>query len=160
MTMSTASDKQDSAGVSFPPPFIYVAGLLLGLLLERFVPLHLPLGPARWPVAGILLVGWLALWAFALPLFRSAKTPVSPRLPVTALMTSGIYNHTRNPLYLGLSLFYLGVSVLAQSGWMLIVFVPVALIVQFAVIGAEERYLERRFGIEYLEYKQRVRRWV
>jgi protein-S-isoprenylcysteine O-methyltransferase Ste14 len=158
--MSTPSEKHDSAGVSFPPPFIYLAGLLAGLLLERFVPLHLPLGPARWPVAAILLLGWLALWAAALPLFRAAQTPVSPREPVTALMTSGIYSHMRNPLYLGLSLFYLGVSAIAQSGWMLLLFVPITVIIRFAVIGAEERYLERRFGAQYLDYKQRVRRWL
>ena len=154
------SQKQDSAGVVFPPPFIYVAGLLAGLLLERFVPLHLPLGPARWPIAAVLLLGWLALWAAALPRFRQAKTPVSPREPVTALMTSGIYAHVRNPLYLGLSLFYLGVCAIAQSGWMLLLFIPVTAIIRFAVISAEERYLERRFGAQYLDYKQHVRRWL
>jgi protein-S-isoprenylcysteine O-methyltransferase Ste14 len=157
--MSMVSERQDSAGVTFPPPFVYLAGLLAGLVFERFMPLHLPLGPARWPVAVILLLGCFALLAAALPLFRSAQTPVSPREPVTSLMTSGIYGHMRNPLYVALSLFYLGVSAIAQSGWMLLLFVPVILIIRFAVIGAEERYLERRFGEQYLNYKQRVRRW-
>ncbi|HEY6357300.1 MAG TPA: isoprenylcysteine carboxylmethyltransferase family protein [Vicinamibacterales bacterium] len=132
---------------------------MAGWLLERFMPLHLPLGVARWPIAAILLLGWIALWAAALPRFRAAHTPVSPREPVTALMTSGIYGRMRNPLYLGLSLFYLGITAIAQSGWMLLLFVLVTAIVQYAVIGAEERYLERRFGTQYVEYKQRVRRW-
>jgi protein-S-isoprenylcysteine O-methyltransferase Ste14 len=158
--MNTTSQKQDSAGVVFPPPFIYAAGLLAGLVLERFVPLHLPLGPARWPIAGILLLGCLALCAAALPLFKAAQTPVSPKEPVTALMTSGIYANVRNPLYLGLSFFYLGVCAIAQSGWMLLLFVPVTAIIRFAVIDAEERYLERRFGAQYLDYKQHVRRWL
>lgn len=160
MTISTPSARSDSAGVRFPPPFIYVAGLLAGWLLERFVPLHVPLGPARWPVAAILLLGWVALWAAALPLFRAAHTPISPREPVTALMTSGIYGRMRNPLYLGMSLFYLGMCAIAQSGWMLLLFVPVTAIVRYAVIGAEERYLERRFGAQYLDYMQAVRRWL
>jgi protein-S-isoprenylcysteine O-methyltransferase Ste14 len=158
--MSSLSEKQDNAGVRFPPPFIYLIGLLVGYLLERFVPLHLSFGVVHWYVGAILLLGWIGLWVGALPLFRAAQTPVSPRLPVTALMTSGIYNHTRNPLYLGLSLFYLGVSVLFQSGWMLLFFVPVIMIIQFMVVDAEERYLERRFGVQYLDYKQRVHRWL
>lgn len=158
--MNAPAERLDTAGVRFPPPFIYLIGLLAGLLLERFVPLHLALGPARWPVAALLLLGWIALWAAALPMFRAAHTPVSPWEPVSALMTSGIYAKTRNPLYLGFSLFYLGIAAIAQSGWMLLLFVPVAIIVRFAVVGAEERYLARRFGEQYLDYTRRVRRWV
>jgi protein-S-isoprenylcysteine O-methyltransferase Ste14 len=158
--MSTSIAQPDNAGVRFPPPFIYLLGLLLAWPLERFVPLHIPLGLARWPVAAVLLIGWLALFGAALPMFRKAHTPVSPREPVTALMTSGIYHRTRNPLYLGLALFYLMVAGIAQSGWMLILFVPVMLVVRFGVIAAEERYLERCFGQEYIDYKRRVRRWL
>ncbi len=156
----SAAAPTDNAGVRFPPPFIYLAGLLAGLVLERFVPLHIPLGPARWPLATIFLIGWLALWIGALPMFRAARTPVSPREPVTALMTSGIYSRTRNPLYLGLTLFYLGVAALMQSGWMLIFLMPVMLIIRYSVIAAEERYLERRFGEQYLGYKEKVGRWL
>jgi protein-S-isoprenylcysteine O-methyltransferase Ste14 len=150
----------DNAGVRFPPPLIYLAGFLAGLLLERFVPLHISLGPARWPLGTIFLIGWLALWIGALPMFRKARTPVSPREPVTALMTSGIFSRTRNPLYLGLMLFYLGVAAFVQSGWMLIFLIAVMLIIRFSVIAAEERYLERRFGDLYLAYKEKVRRWL
>jgi protein-S-isoprenylcysteine O-methyltransferase Ste14 len=156
----SAAAPTDNAGVRFPPPFIYLAGLLAGLLLERFVPLHISLGPARWPLGAIFLIGWLALWIGALPMFRAARTPVSPREPVTALMTSGIYGRTRNPLYLGMTLFSLGVAALMQSGWMLIFLIPVMLIIRFSVIAAEERYLERRFGEQYLGYKEKVRRWL
>lgn len=156
----SAAAPTDNAGVRFPPPFIYLAGLLAGLLLERFAPLHISLGPARWPLGTIFLIGWLALWIGALPMFRAARTPVSPREPVTALMTSGIYSRTRNPLYLGLTLFYLGVSAFMQSGWMLIFLIPVMLIIRYSVIVAEERYLERRFGKQYLGYKEKVRRWL
>lgn len=158
--MSTTVEQPDNAGVRFPPPFIYLLGLLLAWPLKRFVPLHIPLGVARWPLAAVLLLGWLALFFMALPMFRKARTPVSPVQPTTALMTSGIYSRTRNPLYLGLALFYLMVTAIAQSGWMLILLVPVVLVIRFAVIAAEERYLDRRFGQEYLDYKQRVRRWL
>ncbi|HME80962.1 MAG TPA: isoprenylcysteine carboxylmethyltransferase family protein [Candidatus Eremiobacteraceae bacterium] len=158
--MSSSIARQDNAGVRFPPPFIYLLGLLLAWPLERFVPLHLPLGLVRWPLAALLLLGWLALWFMALPMFRKAHTPISPVQPTTALMTTGIYGRTRNPLYLGLALFYLMITVVAQSGWMLVLFVPVMLIIRFAVIAAEERYLDRRFGQEYLDYKKRVPRWL
>ena len=77
-----------------------------------------------------------------------------------ALATSGPYAYTRNPLYLGSTLVYLGLSVAAGSLWAIILLVPLLWVINVGVVAREERYLERKFGNAYRTYKARVRRWV
>ncbi len=154
------NEVRDNAGVRFPPPLIYVAGLAVGYALSWRWPLHIMPQSAAWALGAALLVLWVAVWAAAIPLFAKAKTPLNPSQPVTALITTGIYRWTRNPVYLGLALFYLGCAVIGNSLWALVLFVPLIAIVRFGVIGREERYLERTFGDTYREYARRVRRWL
>ena len=61
---------------------------------------------------------------------------------------------------MALTLIYVGIAVAAHSGWTLALLVPVLLIMRYGVIAREERYLERKFGSAYLDYKKRVRRWL
>ena len=89
-----------------------------------------------------------------------ARTTLSPHKPTAALVTSGIFRITRNPPYLGLVALYLAIAVFANSLWALALIIPVVAVVNFAVIPREERYLERKFGREYTDYRQRVRRWL
>ena len=91
---------------------------------------------------------------------RRAKTNVEPWKPTTAILDGGLYGISRNPIYAAMCLIYLGVSFLFNSFWFLPPLVPVLLIVHFGVILREEKYLERKFGEEYLNYKNRVRRWI
>ena len=92
--------------------------------------------------------------------FLAAGTNIPPNLPTTALVVDGIYGRTRNPLYLGATLVYLGLSVAAGSPWAIVLVVPLLWVINVGVIGREERYLERKFGDAYRAYKGRVRRWV
>ncbi len=71
-----------------------------------------------------------------------------------------IYGRTRNPLYLGTTLVYLGLSVAAGSLWAIVLVVPLLWVINVGVVAREERYLERKFGDAYRAYKARVRRWV
>ncbi len=89
-----------------------------------------------------------------------AHTSPKPWLPTTTLVVGGPFRFTRNPLYLGMTLFYIGVAILAQALWAFVLLPFVLMIVQRGVIEREERYLERKFGTDYLRYKQRVRRWL
>jgi protein-S-isoprenylcysteine O-methyltransferase Ste14 len=153
------SDEQDKAGVIAPPPLIYLGNLVFGLLLNRRFPIaFLPRKMTRnlgWALlsGGILLIGWFE-WAL-----RHASTPANPYKPVSQLVTEGPFRYTRNPGYLAMAMIYTGIASLANALWA-VVFLPVALIViQRGVIEREERYLERKFGEEYLRYKARVRRW-
>ena len=150
----------DTAGVIAPPPLIYIAALVVGLVLRALVPTtFLPRGPAF--VLGTVLVAiaaWLSLWGVRV--MHRAGTSEKTSLPTTALVTTGPFRYTRNPLYVSLTLGYLGIAVAAQSLWALALLIVVLVVMQQGVIRREERYLARRFGVDYLRYKERVRRWI
>jgi protein-S-isoprenylcysteine O-methyltransferase Ste14 len=153
-------DEQDKAGVAAPPPLIYLGLLVFGLLLGRRFPIpFLPRRIARslgWPLlgGGVLLLGWFE-WTM-----RRAGTPTNPYKPVSHIVTEGPFRYTRNPAYLSMAMIYTGIASLANALWILLL-LPVALLaIRRGVIEREERYLERRFGEEYLRYKAQVRRWI
>jgi len=104
--------------------------------------------------AGVALGGWFFVT------MRRAGTPVDPREAPTALVQEGPFRHTRNPAYVGLTLTYLGLSLLAGGRWALLLLPVVLVAVGRGVIWREERYLEERFGSDYREYRRRVRRWL
>lgn len=153
-------DNADNPGVIAPPPLIYLGALVFGLLLNRRVPItFLPRRMTRslgWLLlsSGVLLLGWFE-WTM-----RYAGTPTNPYKPVEHIVTEGPFRHTRNPAYLSMTMIYAGIAALANAVWA-IVLLPVALFaIQRGVIDREERYLERKFGDEYLDYRSRVRRWI
>jgi protein-S-isoprenylcysteine O-methyltransferase Ste14 len=154
------TDERDNAGVVAPPPLIYLGPLVLGLLLNRkFRIPFLPRGASR-ALGWSLLVGGVSLISWFVFTMRRADTPMDPREPVSNLATDGPFRYTRNPAYLSMAMIYVGISSLANALWAILLLPPTLLVVQRGVIEREERYLERRFGEEYLSYKDRVRRWV
>ena len=153
----------DTAGVITHPPLVYLAGLLLGYLADRLLGLPaLPESDASgglwlglaFGLSGLLLIAWAGGW------FIGAGTPLPPHRPTTALVTEGPYRRSRNPIYLGMALIYLGVVCATASLGILLFFPAVILVMEFGVIRREERYLERKFGQPYRDYKGRVRRWL
>jgi protein-S-isoprenylcysteine O-methyltransferase Ste14 len=155
-----SSDEQDKAGVVAPPPLIYLGVLVFSLLLNRRFPIaFLPRGIARglgWSLlsAGVLLVGWFERT------LRHAGTPANPYKPVSNVVTEGPFRYTRNPAYLSMAMIYTGIAALANALWAMLLLPGALLVIQRGVIEREERYLERKFGEEYLRYKARVRRWI
>jgi protein-S-isoprenylcysteine O-methyltransferase Ste14 len=91
---------------------------------------------------------------------RRAGTNVDPYEPATAIVTGGPYRFTRNPIYVGFTLVYVGISAFTNALAPLMLLPAVFAVMRRGVIEREERYLERKFGGEYLEYKGRVRRWI
>jgi protein-S-isoprenylcysteine O-methyltransferase Ste14 len=149
-----------TSGISFPPPLLYVGYFLLGLLLDRWVPLSaLPRTPSRLLAAVLLLPGF-GLLVWSLWLFLRARTSPLPMRPTTAIVRSGPYRWTRNPMYLGMLLLYLGVAFLFDAVWALVLSPALVAFVSWFVIAKEERYLEASFGDDYQRYKAQVRRWI
>src|SRR5258708_6735659 len=103
----------DSAGVRFPPPFIYLGALLLGLAAERFVTLRSFGTDWRLLIAAgaLLFVAGAAVMLAAAGLFRRLGTNVRPSQPTTLIATTGPYRWTRNPMYLGMALVYAGLAI-------------------------------------------------
>jgi len=152
-------------GVRFPPPFVYVIGFVLGLWIERHHPLAFvpPRSGLRWlpEAAGLLAFVACALFLFgALATFRRERTTVLPNRPASALATGGPYRFTRNPMYVGMALLYLGLALVLNTVWPLAFLPLVLLLIDTAVIRREERYLISAFGEEYRSYCSRVRRWL
>jgi protein-S-isoprenylcysteine O-methyltransferase Ste14 len=157
---SPAAVGRDAPGVVAPPPLVYLAGLLVGFALQRRLPAPRPRRALTAPVGGALLLTGVGLAACFVTAFRRAGTPVDARKAATALVTTGPYRRTRNPGYLSLALVYTGISLLAGALWPLVLLVPTLIVIDRGVIAREERYLEGKFGDEYLELKGRVRRWL
>lgn len=150
----------DRPGVIAPPPLILLAALLIGWVIAVVWPVRL-LGPAAGyalaavcGVAGITVGVWCAL------LFRRAGTSLEPWRSSTALVVTGPYRYSRNPVYIAQILVYLAVALAVDNGWMLATLVPAVLIFQVGVVQREERYLESKFGDAYRRYKATVRRWL
>lgn len=150
---------EDTAGVIAPPPLIFAGGLGLGLLLHRLRPWSvLPHSVARR--LGPLLLGCAGLlMGSAFLTMRRAHTDVRPHVPTTALVSSGPYRYTRNPIYLAFTLAYTGLAALAGSAWPMVLLPGVLQVIRRGVIAREERYLARRFGQPYISYMAQVRRW-
>ena len=158
--MATPGQKSDTAGVPLPPPLLYVAGLLAGLGLELAFPIDGPSTAIRvaGAVAGIGL--WLVFDGVAMRSFRAAGTSMIPFNPSTSLVTDGVYRVTRNPMYVGMACFYIGLALALSLIWALILLPVVILAVDRLIIAREEPYLERLFGESYREYKRTTRRWI
>jgi protein-S-isoprenylcysteine O-methyltransferase Ste14 len=152
---------QDSAKISFPPPLVFLGMLLLGLVLDRIMTLSLELTwVGRYAGGGILVAAGLLFIMSAMGMFRKAGTDVKPWKTTSAIVDSGVYRFTRNPMYLGMAMLYAGLG-LAFSSLGTFLFLPILiLIIRTQVIAREERYLEGKFGQSYLDYKSRVRRWL
>jgi protein-S-isoprenylcysteine O-methyltransferase Ste14 len=149
----------DRPGVSIAPPLLFVLPIIASLALEWFVPTTFTQGALRWILGAIFLVAGLVLNISGFVTQKRAGTNPIPFNPSTRIVAHGPYRFSRNPMYIGLALCTLGIAVLVDRAWMLLA-VPIGLVLDRLIITREERYLERKFGEEYLSYKRRVRRWI
>jgi protein-S-isoprenylcysteine O-methyltransferase Ste14 len=151
-----------TAGVIARPPLLILGALLLGIAADRLLPspFAVPGWGIRWIVTSCLILVGIALAVAAIRNFSRAATPVPTNMPTRALVTTGIHGWTRNPIYVGFFLNYIGIAIAARSPWALIVVLPLAITIRYGVVAREEAYLERRFGDVYRDYKTRVRRWL
>jgi protein-S-isoprenylcysteine O-methyltransferase Ste14 len=159
----TPTETRDNAGVIAPPPLIALAAVLIGLALDWLMPayvLRVLLSFSERIVIGIVLMACGGALGFAaLRAFRTAGTHVEPWKPALALVTSGIFEWLRNPMYVGLPFIVAGLGIALASDWTLVMLVAAALLMHFGVVKREERYLEVKFGNAYRSYKTQVPRY-
>jgi protein-S-isoprenylcysteine O-methyltransferase Ste14 len=149
---------EDRPGVPIAPPLLFVLPILASLALEWLVPTGFVHGALRWVLGALLVFVGIALNVGGfITQKRFAGTDPIPFNPSTRIVVHGLYRFTRNPMYIGFALWTLGLAILVDSAWMLLA-VPIGLVlIDRIVITREERYLERKFGEEYLDYKRCVR---
>lgn len=157
------TEARDTAGVIAPPPLIALAVVVLGLALDWLMPAYVLTVLLTWPerviIAAILFVVGAALAFPALRGFHAVGTHVEPWKPASALVTEGIFAWLRNPMYVGLTLFLVALSLALASDWILVMTIGFVLVIHFGVVLREERYLEAKFGDAYRQYKARVPRY-
>ena len=142
------------------PPVWSLAAFLASYLLDRWLPIAVVLR-SPWNGWGVLPILLGALMAVTSALrFRHAGTPVRPFETSTALVTSGWYRITRNPMYLGLALILLGSALMRGSLGALLPVPAFMALIEWRFIRGEEEFLERIFGEDYRRYRERVRRWL
>jgi protein-S-isoprenylcysteine O-methyltransferase Ste14 len=154
---------KDNPGVYIPPPFFYAGIFLFSFLLQGYFTIRRAFF-FHSLIANILgvttIIAGLRFSIPALRQFIKSKNTVITIKPATSLQTGGIYSVTRNPMYLGLLLIYLGLAFIFGNWWTLILFPVLFLLVSLFIIRPEEKYLTRAFGTAYSDYKKTVRRWI
>lgn len=158
---SDVTPSQDNAHVILPPPVLYLGAVVALVALRWLQP---------WPIFGAstftlyagaaLIVLALGLGVWAVATLRMAGTNVDPRKSSTAIVTAGPFGYTRNPIYVGFAVLYLGITLALNCWWGVALLLPTLVVMHIGVIRREEYYLERKFGGDYLRYKYNVSRYV
>lgn len=141
---------------------VFGSALVVGVIIDYFQPLSF--GNLSGTIvlhligAPLLLLGG-AVIVFAKRELQRYGESSEPGIPTSGIVNSGLYRYSRNPLYAGLTLCFAGLAFGVDMPWLLILLPLTLLVTQILLIYPEERYLEAKFGEEYLHYKRTVRRW-
>jgi protein-S-isoprenylcysteine O-methyltransferase Ste14 len=155
------NDTPETAQVLIRPPLAWALAVLAGLVLDWLAPL--PFLPEDWPaglLGAVVFVLALALAIWAIDTMTRAGTNVPTNRPTIAIVESGPYRFTRNPIYLGMFGGLIGLGIAFDNPWLLLLMALFALVIRYGVVAREEAYLERMFGDAYRGYRWRVRRWL
>lgn len=156
-------ETDDTPDVKVFPPGVFLGALALSLIamLIRRIPLLPPvLGLPRRSSGVKLIVAGIALGGWAARTMQQRGTSLSPEHPASTLVEEGPFKYSRNPIYVGMTLIYTGITLLLNNLWGAVLIPPLLTVVRRAVIEPEERYLTARFGESYADYTRRVRRWL
>ena len=150
-----------SAKIIAPPPVLYVGALVISFILQAAFPQPILFSAFVLRVLGAMLLlmsAAIARWAFVT--LRQAGTSANPRKASMALATDGPFRLSRNPIYLAMTGLYLGIALIGNTWWPLLLLAPLLFVMHYGVVLREERYLEKQFGEIYVAYKTSSRRWL
>jgi protein-S-isoprenylcysteine O-methyltransferase Ste14 len=145
----------------FPlPPVVLLLFLAGGYGLQRFF----PIGGGEPAIESLIAGNALMVLAFAIAVLAArelarAQTAIHPGKAPAALVRTGVFARSRNPIYLSFVFFMVGCGLATANPWMIILAPLFVLYVQERIIKREEGYLTQRFGPDYLAYRKKVRRW-
>jgi protein-S-isoprenylcysteine O-methyltransferase Ste14 len=150
----------DAARVKVLPPLILLAALAAGFASAALVPARILPQSIAIPAGVAFIAASAALVAAAAREFRRANTAFDSRKPTTAIIETGVFAASRNPVYLSMMLLYLGLALATNSAAMLALAIPTGSVLCLLAIRPEETYLEAKFGARYRAYRERVPRWL
>ena len=151
---------EDTVAYLVWPPVAIGAPLLVGWLGTRILGDPVDLGEWRVPLCWALTLSFVGWNGWSVWLFGRHQTGLLPGQATRVMIEEGPFRVSRNPLYVGLLVFYLGLALLAPTFWGLVLFPAAVLLLLWGAIRPEERFLHERFGASYDEYTRRVRRWL
>jgi len=151
---------KDITGVRIHPPVLMAIHLAAAFLLGWLVPLPLPASKAVIAVGWVVTLLGLGFGYGGLRQLIQAHTSPNPHAPTTSVVTTGIYRFTCNPIYMGFLCLLIGIPLIFGNYWGLILSPLQVILFNRLIIQREEAYLSAKFGVEYTEYKQKVRRWL
>jgi len=160
--MTQTNSTERGAQVRFPPPLVFLGCILLGVAFQYVVaPARVPVDRAISTTGGMLiLVAGLGLVASARIFFKRTGQNPAPWKPSPELILKGPYRITRNPMYLGVTLFEIGLGLAVNNLWISLFAAPALLTVHFIAVLPEERYLSEKFGESYKAYLAQVSRYL
>jgi protein-S-isoprenylcysteine O-methyltransferase Ste14 len=153
---------KDGAKVRFPPPLVFLGAIVLGVIVQhKAMPLSLVFARGlRLAAAVLILACGVSLVASARILFkRTGQNPI-PWKPTPELILQGPYRFTRNPMYVGVTLFVIGLGLAVNNLWISLFAAPALLVVHVIAVLPEERYLAAKFGESYRSFLAQVRRYL
>ena len=149
----------DKAGVIIFPPFLFLLAIVFSIIIRYVLPTpFLPFSVALSFGIGLLIVA-VIITKKAVTTFRLHKTTVNPSGATTTIVNTGIFQFSRNPMYVSFIIIFIGISIMFNLWYGIILLIPLLVIVQKGIIEREETYLTQKFGEEYLSYKRKVARW-
>lgn len=155
--------QRDAPDILVFPPLAALVAALVALGLEWVLPLGvLPPPESVWALlVGLVVIAaaiGLAVWGSLV--FKAAGTNVNPRQPALRLVETGPYRFTRNPMYLGMVIFQVGLALAASLDWAIGLAPLLLAVLHFGVVLREEAYLTDKFGAPYRDFLSRSRRWI
>ena len=160
MKASDEAEQPDNAGVAFHPPLLLAASLGVGFLLRWLAPLPVFSSTASTMIGPAIVALSVGIFSWAAGTMLRGHASIPTNTPTDAIVTRWPFRFSRNPIYLSMVLLHIGVGVWTNSLWFFVLAATCVVLLTWGVILREERYLERKFGHEYLSYKSRVRRWI
>lgn len=142
-----------------PPTYMLIAMVAM-IALNFLFPLAIVI-PSPWNLLGIIPIALGVYIAIvAEKSFRDVKTTVTPFAESSMLVTNGMYRISRNPMYLGIILILIGIAIMMRSLTPFAVIPVFLILIEKRFITVEERMLAKKFGVQYLNYTKKTRRWL
>lgn len=155
------SGEADVPNVVIHPPIALGMAIMFAFAADWVYPLpFVAPGIAHIELGLIVIVGAFLLVRWAVQTFRRAKTNLLTNQATLAIVSTGPFAYSRNPIYVGALMGLIGFAIAADSLWFLVALVVIFLVLQFGVVAREEAYLTRKFGQTYIDYKAKVRPWL
>jgi len=144
------------------PPIITLAAIAIGWIAQRIEPLDwiYEISQLIWQLGVVIVIVALSIAAWAFLTFKSINTTVMPNKAASHLATTGPFRWSRNPIYVADIMVISGIALASGNAWMLITAAVAIFAIEEFAIKREEKHLLAKFGADWTQYSNRVRRWI